>query len=101
MSKKALVKPAKKQAAKKGAAKPAKKRASAKKTDALSNQDKEAFKERVKKAMHGRDVREVVHAINNEFPDLRTLEVNERVQKLVAGKLFDESILIAIENIED
>lgn len=67
----------------------------------LSVKEKKDFTSKVKKAMKGRDIRHVVHTINNEFPDMRTLEVHEEVSKMIDGKSFRQDILTAIENITD
>jgi hypothetical protein len=55
------------------------------------------FAARVAAAFNGKDHRELTRQIKNNFPDMRTGELNMKIIMLKAGHITNENILKAIE----
>jgi hypothetical protein len=58
-----------------------------------------AQKKRIDAALKDKNLRQVNHDINNEFPTIRTGELLNMLLKIQRYQLFDENIIAAIENL--
>ncbi|MBS1635213.1 MAG: hypothetical protein JST26_04765 [Bacteroidetes bacterium] len=58
------------------------------------------YAERVKKAFDGKDSRQVMRDIKNQFPERRTAELSMQILQILNGNLMDEDILKAVENLK-
>ena len=54
-------------------------------------------KERIDAAFKDQDLRHVLHGINNDFPEIRTGEINAKLQQMKLHTLYDEKIIEAVE----
>lgn len=55
---------------------------------------------RVVAAFEGKNIRKIVHEINNDFPGVRTGDLNNMLLRMLRGDLFDEKMLSAVEALD-
>lgn len=55
------------------------------------------YRARVLAAFKGKDGRQIIHAIKNQFPNIRTGDLNMKIAMILDGQLTDEDILKAVE----
>jgi len=55
---------------------------------------------RIQTAFEGKDLRQVTLIINNQFPNLKTIQVRSQLEQMQAGTAFYEEVLKAVENLD-
>lgn len=55
---------------------------------------------RVVAAFEGKNIRKIVHEINNDFPGVRTGDLNNMLLRMLRGDIFDEKMLSAVEALD-
>lgn len=55
---------------------------------------------RVVAAFEGKNIRKIVHEINNDFPGMRTGDLNNMLLRMLRGDVFDEKMLSAVEALD-
>lgn len=59
-----------------------------------------AQEKRVIKALEGKNFRQIVLQINNQFPEVRTGDLNSMLLRMYRGDFFDAKILEAVEALD-
>lgn len=55
---------------------------------------------RVVAAFEGKNMRKIVHEINNDFPLIRTGDLNNTLLRMLRGDVFNEELLVAVEALD-